>query len=534
VSDSDRTLAATKLRAERDPTSVTSGAGLASGLPQSLVHQASRRLRLVSFAILGVLVFGWLAPNFFEGELVHELTTPIEWGPNVALLTTSLGVIVTLRAFRLSPSAIIAVGLAFQVIVSWCIPISQYWGAFAGVRPEQLTADLVGMSPVAIWMVFFTVIFPARPRDSLVALTLSAASTPVTIAILTRLGEVPALAPREFLFVFAGPYVFALVFAYVAARIIYGLGRDVQRATELGSYRLLDLIGRGGMGEVWKASHHFLARPAAVKLIHTEALGPDHRDLEAVVSRFEREAQVTAALESPHTVALYDFGVSDSGAFYYAMELLDGMDLESLIERFGPLPPERVVHVLRQVCLSLGEAHRKGLVHRDIKPANIFLCERAFEPDFVKVLDFGLVKRSAGAGQSETALATQANVIAGTPAYLAPELAAGKEAADGRADIYSLGCVGFWLLTGRRVFEETTAVALILAHANAVPPVPSELVEQDVPQELDSVILACLAKAPADRPATAEALAERLASTDLVGRWTRERAADWWHRHVGG
>ncbi len=273
-----------------------------------------------------------------------------------------------------------------------------------------------------------------------------------------------------------------------------------------------------------------LARPAAIKLIRRDALGADASSLETALARFEREAHVTAGLQSPHTVGLYDFGVSDEGSLYYVMELLDGIDLESLVRRFGPLPAERAVHILRQVCLSLGEAHRRDLIHRDIKPANLFLCQHAFEHDFVKVLDFGLAKHSSTYAARDEISVTDTATVPGTPAYLAPETVLGKPV-DGRADLYALGCVAFWLLTGRRVFEEETAVATILAHTSATPDFPSACSEMPIPASLDALVLACLAKDPADRPDTAEELARNLDAIELDAPWTADRAAAWWETH---
>ena len=233
----------------------------------------------------------------------------------------------------------------------------------------------------------------------------------------------------------------------------------------MGSYHLEDLLGKGGMGEVWKATHRFLARSAAVKLIMPSALGAkDEAAAQVTLRRFEREAQTTASLRSPHTIELYDFGVSRDGTFYYVMELLDGLDLQTLVAKHGPQPPERVVFLLRQACHSLYEAHKAGLVHRDIKPANIFMCRYGTDLDFVKVLDFGIVKREQMAGKEEAQL-TAVGMISGTPAYLAPEMALAEGPTDGRADLYALGCVGYWLLTGQLVFDKANAMAMVVAHS---------------------------------------------------------------------
>lgn len=217
----------------------------------------------------------------------------------------------------------------------------------------------------------------------------------------------------------------------------------------VGSYSLIERLGSGGMGDVWLARHHLLARPAAVKVIRDAALGGGE-DGHVRRQRFAREAQATSELQSPHTVQLYDFGVTDAGGFFYVMERLRGMDLKRLVERHGPLPPNRVVFLLKQVCLSLAEAHALGLVHRDIKPANLFVCRLGAEYDFVKVVDFGVVSRHA----AERPQITTAGMILGTPAFLAPDLVSAQRF-DGRADLYALGCVAYWLLTGGRPSRAT-------------------------------------------------------------------------------
>lgn len=248
------------------------------------------------------------------------------------------------------------------------------------------------------------------------------------------------------------------------------------------------------------------------------------------LTRFEREAQVTAALESPHTVELYDYGVSDDGTLYYVMELLDGIDLDQLVSRHGALPAERVVHILRQVCASLGEAHRRGLVHRDVKPANIYLCNRAFEYDFVKVLDFGLVRKHSAIDQQEGAdNLSKMGMIIGTPAYMAPEVITG-EPADARSDIYAVGCVAYWLLTGRPVFDAPTLPALLVAQASEQPIPPSRRCDAEIPTGLETLVLDCLTKDPEDRVQSAEEIVARLGRIELAEPWSPERAKSWWSK----
>jgi eukaryotic-like serine/threonine-protein kinase len=273
---------------------------------------------------------------------------------------------------------------------------------------------------------------------------------------------------------------------------------------ELAGYRSEELIGRGGMGEVYFAHHRMLARPAAIKLIRAEALaGQDGSQAQVAAARFRREAEAAARLKSPHTVQLYDFGATDDGRLYLVMELLEGINLDQLVRRDGPLPADRVARILRQACESLEEAHDAGLVHRDIKPANIHLGRVGRDEDFVKLLDFGLVKSVAG--ERDDSLASMAGMAVGTPAFMAPEMVHG-DALDGRADLYSLGCVAYYLLTGQFVFAGETPIQTVLLHVQQEPEAPSRLTDNPIPPALEQLVLACLAKRPEDRPPSAGAV----------------------------
>jgi serine/threonine-protein kinase len=315
----------------------------------------------------------------------------------------------------------------------------------------------------------------------------------------------------------------------VGSVIINKLGRQVAEARRIGSYRLERLLGKGGMGEVWEARHRLLARPAAVKIIRAEMLGAGEGS-QIALQRFEREAQATAALQSPHSVGLYDYGIADDGTFYYVMELLEGMDLNSLVKQFGPVEPARVIHWLRDACHSLAEAHHNGLIHRDIKPANLYTCRFGLEWDFLKVLDFGLVKPTGVPDGTSPAL-TAEHSVTGTAAFMPPEIATGDHEVDGRADIYALGCVAYWLLTGQLVFQAESSMKMIMQHVQAVPIPPSRRSELEVPAELDAIVLDCLRKDPADRPQSATELAERVALCTGADSWTQERARAWWETH---
>jgi serine/threonine-protein kinase len=316
------------------------------------------------------------------------------------------------------------------------------------------------------------------------------------------------------------------------SRVLQRIGRRLREAQEMGSYQLVEKLGTGGMGEVWRAKHRLLARNAAIKLVRPEVLGArTEAEARVMIRRFEREAQATAQLGSPHTIQVFDFGTAEDGTFYYVMELLAGRDLESLIREFGPLPANRAIYLLRQVCHSLADAHARGLVHRDIKPANIYVCRMGLEYDFVKVLDFGLVKFNRHSGGADT-LATLDHTTSGTPAYMAPETILGDVHVDRRADVYSLGCVAYYLLTGQLVFEADTPMRMLMEHVNAQPIRPSQRTELPIPRELDELVMACLQKDPNLRPQDAEALFRMACECHTCEGWTPDLARSWWEVHM--
>ena len=355
------------------------------------------------------------------------------------------------------------------------------------------------------------------PKPARAAVIAGAFVTAVFLALGVILGSLEGWGGREWvarLITLFAPAFVAGLFGYLASLRMERLGAQVENAGRMGMYQLETRIAQGGMGEVWRARHQMLSRPAAVKLIRGHKDGGAGALDDVALRRFEREAQVTASLKSPHTVELYDFGVTQSGTFYYVMELLDGVDLEKLVEQKGPLEPKRVVRILAQVLDSLAEAHEHGLVHRDIKPANIHLSRRGLEEDFVTVLDFGLVKAEMSGGDAGVSL-TAANRITGTPAYLAPELVVNEAAVDGRADLYSLGCVAYFLLTGKLVFEAHNAMQMAVAQVSEKPLPPSQRTRQPIPKALEALVMKCLEKRPEDRPESAVALIRMLQALDL-------------------
>jgi serine/threonine-protein kinase len=337
--------------------------------------------------------------------------------------------------------------------------------------------------------------------------------------------------PMRALFEAFYPNYICVALTIVPCVVVHKLSREVNLARAMGGYRLAEQIGSGAMGEIWRGRHNLLAREAAIKIVRPEMLNVPVDQAEQMLHRFNQEAQATAALESPHTVKLFDYGINDEGVFYYVMELLDGIDLDTMVAKYGSVPCERVIFLLRQVCHSLAEAHAGEMIHRDIKPANIFTCRKGRDYDFIKVLDFGLVK-SSYTDELDDSLKTAHQAILGTPAFMAPEMARGTSGADARADIYAVGCVAYWLLTGSLVFEAESPVDLIVKHSSEEPLPVSKRTEEALPADLERIIMSCLEKDPAKRPESADDLDQELGAVKCGEVWTQERARRWWEVHL--
>ena len=501
-----------------------------TGLPPDLLNRAATRLEILA----------WLyAFTFFMAAFLPSLLTPAErrilfertvnWAPGAISIAVAVSVALAIRMAHLRPAAVTVLALVFEVASSYGIAAAEF------LQPRGLTVgpSWIGLSWVAVWMLLVNVVVPTVPRYAVIAALASVTSVPAMVLLSISLFP-PVSRPNGLMIflAFGFPYLLVVIMAYVGARVVYALGTEVTRARELGSYRLEDRLGEGGMGEVWRASHRLLARPAAIKLIRSSRPGNADDISDDVRRRFEREAQLIAQLRSPHTVTLFDFGVAEEGSFYYVMELLDGVDTDTLIKRFGPIPAERVVYILRQVCHSLSEAESCGLVHRDIKPANIFLCRYGEDHDFVKVLDFGIAKVVRKTSSETQTAITIPNVIQGTPAFIAPEQALGSADVDTRADIYATGCVAYWLLTGQLVFTAETPMKLLLAHAHTPPAPPSSRTELPIPFDLEALVLSCLAKDRDHRPKSARDLLQRLDAVALHQPWSDACARDWWEAHL--
>lgn len=463
---------------------------------------------------------------FFQSWLQPEDAGSLRYPPLLfswLMVLLSAIAISVIRRFKLFPPAtVLNLGLIFEVLVAFAIAFSET------ALPMIADHPVLGASKVALWIAAVGFLIPNRPLTKLIVALISASMWPLAYVLNLHLhGFAPLPFNRLLVWIYM-PYLMAIV-TYAISRRMYAMETTAQKARELGSYNLIARIGVGGMGEVWRAQHRMLARDAAIKLIRTDlGAGQPSSQSEITRRRFKREAQAIASLQSPHTVYLFDFGVSQNGSFYYVMELLDGISLQMLVEKFGPQPASRLVHILKQVCTSLEEAHRQGLIHRDIKPSNIFACTIGIEYDFAKVLDFGLVKNIS---RGDTLHLTVEGTSAGTPAYMAPEIAMGEEHIDAKVDIYGLGCVAYFLLTGVPVFEEKTATATALAHVQKAPLPPSQRSELPVPEALDRVILRCLAKKPQDRPASARELS-RMLDACAIPAWTQEDAAAWWDTYL--
>jgi serine/threonine-protein kinase len=407
---------------------------------------------------------------------------------------------------------------AFDVGLPLSVPVAI--AAFAPTVPASIALYFFPLLVSALVLIIRAAVVPSpAARTFLIGM---AAGVPVVDGgyELALTAKADLHVPLYVILIAQAVWCVAIAFATTnVSRVIYGLHREIASAKRLGQYVLGELIGEGGMGAVYRAQHAMLRRPTAIKLLLPERAGPEN------IARFEREVQLTARLTHPNTVAVYDYGRTPDGVFYYAMEYLDGLSLEELVRTFGPQPESRVIHILLQATGALLEAHSLGLIHRDVKPANILLCERGGTPDMVKLLDFGLVKSLL---PSENPELTQTNSITGTPQYLAPESITEPATIDARVDLYALGGVGYFLLTGRPAFEGRSVLEICGHHLHTLPERPSERLGRPVLPELEALILACLEKQREKRPASALDVQERLQCCEKLAPWPRSEAHAFW------
>lgn len=448
-------------------------------------------------------------------QRLGHVSTLLPLYSNALGLALSLVCLTLLRRERLELAQQVLVGEAYLILLAFAMSL--------GEASEGLTGSQHGLSRLVLVVLLIPLLLPSGPRRALLVAALCLLTQPLSQLILSFWGF-PGWSLEQSLVVFVGDLL-AIGAATLPARAVAELNQKALESYELGRYRLHRLIYEGGMGEVWLAGHKELELAAAVKLMKVGAKTLQE-ELEQV-ARFRLEARALAELKSPHTVRVLDFGEDAGGTLYLVMELLDGLDLDRMVRQHGPLPWRRVVAFTIQACLSLQEAHDKNFIHRDIKPANLFVTHLPSVGDSIKLLDFGLVRSRTNQPDATTG----PNVILGTPEYMAPEVSRGQ-AADARSDLYSLGCVVFWMLTGQEVFPRKTYLETMLAHQQANPPRPSWRVEEEVPRELDLLVESCLQKKPEARPQSAQDLLLALRSIPACSPWTQEDSQGWWATHT--
>jgi len=440
--------------------------------------------------------------------------------PSLVLLGCTVLVTLLWLAVRrrtLSDATLAGLDAASMVLVAMLLAL------IAGLHTQRLVGLFHATLGIATWLCVRAVALPSTGRRTAIVSGMASLGAVLVMAACFLLRPEPPGATRDTTAV--GELInvtlwlaAASAIATVASRVIYGLRQEAKEARKIGQYVLAGKLGEGGMGVVYRATHAMLRRETAIKLLPPSKVAPE------MLARFEREVCHTARLTHPNTVAIYDYGRTPQGIFYYAMEYLDGLDLDALVQATGPMPAGRVVHVLQQVCASLAEAHAMGLVHRDIKPSNIVLTERGGVPDVVKVLDFGLVKDMAGPKEAEL---TAAEVITGTPLFVSPEAVTAPEKVGPASDLYALAAVGYYLLTATHVFTGKTAMAICSNHAHVEPEPPSSR-GVAVPRQLERLLLQGLAKEPDARPGSARVFRSSLLTLPDVRPWTENDAAAWW------
>ena len=480
-----------------------------------LLRQRLQAVALILSILLGVTFIG----NLFSGYAPWILL-------RVAIVLVFIVIfflLQTARDFSLTGLRWVEAGLFGAVIVQYALMMWTRMVFFARIEDplSVVAAQYAYFSTWAFLILTYGILMPNTWQRAL-AVLLPAACVPFGLILWLRSSNPAieaALAADKMNTPVILPFLAVLV-AVFGTYIIHSIRHEAFTAKQLGQYVLKTKLGAGGMGEVYQAEHQLLKRPCAIKLIK-----PDKVAEPAVLTRFEREVQATAKLTHWNSIEIYDYGRSDDGTFYYAMELLPGLSLDDLIKFHGPVPPARAVHFLRQTCKALREAHAKDLIHRDIKPANIFAAERGGVYDVVKLLDFGLVREQSG--EAEDMQLTQVGTFSGSPLFMCPEQKKSYHNLDARSDIYSLGAVAYFLVTGRPPFVGDNIFDIIAAHARD-PVTPASELNPAVPQDLELVINRCLAKLPANRYQDVDTLEKALAACDCADKWTEDHAAAWW------
>jgi tRNA A-37 threonylcarbamoyl transferase component Bud32 len=497
------------------------------------LHALLRRRLLITVAVC-VGFFGLLP----TGSVVRAFNSDVPLGARyillgqalLALALATIGVFLWKRPPKRLRHLRALELVIFGLVVGYLVVSNGYfverWGIMTPpidpVRHPLLSTGATRLDPVTLrWFIVvvgYGALIPNTWRRGAIVIS---AIVGIHVAELVAQAMMSGLGAREMGSLLLYPMVWMTIATVVAVFGSYRvslLERRVQEAERLGQYRLKRFLGAGGMGDVYLAEHVLLKQPFAVKLLRPERILDDR-----ILQRFEAEVQAMARLQHWNTVEIYDYGHAADGSFYYVMEYLPGMTLDQIVAQHGPLPSSRAIRMLLQVCNALNEAHSMGLTHRDIKPGNILVCERAGIYDVAKLLDFGLVKSI----EPRDERLTMEGTIAGTPAFMSPEQAAGITTADVRSDIYSLGAVAYFLLTARPPFSNRSATQIMAAHIYE-PPLPISYYRSDVDPQLDAVVQRCLAKKPGERYADAESLAAALRECEAFGGWTQTDAMQWW------
>jgi serine/threonine protein kinase len=493
-------------------------------LPDALVSDQVQRLAVCAGVGAGLWTYGLAMDTIVRPLTVAPVIPPANIAIELLAIALSGLMFLYVRYAGHAPGTKTDAGLLYFVLNAVCVALLNNWA----VTPDN---DAVGqLSWTGIVIFVSSMIMPTTPRKMLATSLLAASMDPLAVWVGYLRGmEVPSVVNTLVMFM---PNYACAVVATLPSHVLHRLGRRLRHAQEMGSYHLVELLGRGGMGEVWRGRHRLLARSAAIKLVRPELLGAgSEAEARGMLRRFEQEAQATAALSSPHTIRLFDFGITDDQTFYYVMELLSGRDLESLVRGFGPIPTGRALFLLRQICHSLADAHARGLVHRDVTPSNIYVCRMGLDYDFVKVLDFGLVKFNDRRSIDQTLMTGGGHGTSGTPAFMAPEIILQGEV-DQRADVYAFGCVAYFMLTGELVFKADTPMKMFIEHLQTPPVPPSQRTEMPIPPEVDELVLSCLDKDPRRRPENADELLSRLERCRAGETWNQHAARVWWEQHL--
>ena len=488
---------------------------------REVLRQRTRLMSMIVFVVAGfvALVYRFLVsvPADLQGGLVP-------WESAVRFATLAIFGIAFGLTYILEGSA-----KKFQLLAFWVVAVVLVMSValLASVHPDEEP-----YLAVALTLFVYAVFIPSPARYPFWLGILALASFVMSaVMTYTFVEEAPVFwegaggvtALRNHVIVGASGVAILGFVAYVASRTLYSLRQTAHEATRLGNYIVEEELGEGGMGKVFRARHSLIRRPTAVKVMQVAG-----EEQSAAIQRFEREVQLSATLSHPNTITIYDFGHTPDNRFYYVMEYLQGLDIQKLVDRFGPMSSARAVFVLKQVCSALAEAHERGIVHRDIKPSNVFLTQRGGLYDYVKVLDFGLAKQVT----DERAVSlTKTGVALGTPRYISPEAIRGAENIDARSDLYCLGAVAYFMLTGRPPFDAVTSAELMIDHLKATPPSMSEVSELPIPEQLQAIVMKCLEKEPGDRFQSAAEMEGALRAVPIDDPWDQPKAHEWWDLH---